>query len=147
MTMYQSDDNPQPGTAASATVAWTPGQYVAATGKVTPCAAQGDPCDFIFNDSVDAGKGVGLLKYNVGNPGLAHGAVTAGHEVCVGIGTDDLPKFMDVDDADTGDIIVGRCTGGTSATAEDLPDEFDVINPSLAIEIYPPQAQRAKPAP
>jgi hypothetical protein len=149
MTMFQNG-GAQPGTLADNTSsqAWTPGKRVAATGRVTPCSVDGEKCDFIFNDTIEAvenGFGVGLLTLAGGGhaiAGLAWGAVNQGDEVIVKMSiVDDLPKFASADAEGTeGDYIVGRVIYG-SATTEDVADTYGAFNPSLAIQLFPEAQQ------
>jgi hypothetical protein len=149
MTMWKNGNNPEPYTLAAACVAYTPAK-VLADGRATPCEA-GDPCNGIFNATRDAGDGIGLLApwngKGVAVMALAAGAVTPGHKLVVAIGTDDIPKFADVDDAEVGDIIVGESVLGLGATAEDLADADGVFTPSLAVRLFDTAVQTAVPAP
>jgi len=147
MTMYQTDPNPQPFKAASDIGMYGPCKWNA-DGTASPCTVDGEAMDFISNDDVAAGFGGGALIHGEGNYGLAGDAVPVGVEVCVKVSaTDDRAKFIDVADAGTGDIVVGRCTGGIFSTGEDVADAFGAFHPSLAIRIYARSAQYAKPAP
>lgn len=116
---------------------------------VKMCDVDGEGCEFIFNDTVevDSGWAVGLLKPESGAiaaRALAGGAVTAGHDLVIRISeTDDLPKFIDVDDAEATDIIVANARMGHGATAEDVADDNGVFYPSLTVYVYPPTMQRA----
>lgn len=121
-----------------------------ANGQHTPCTAQGQKAEFVFNDTVDGvdtvedGFGVGLLSPThsggLGVPVLAGGPITAGHQIVVGLATftNDagtvvtLPVAFDVDDAADGDWIVGIATMGTDAAAKDT----DINSPSIALFMY-----------
>jgi hypothetical protein len=144
MSMWQNGNNPQPYTLASACVAWTPGK-VLADNRATPCDA-GEGCRGIFNATRDAGEGIGLLNQTAGGTaimGLAAGPVTPGHELVIAIGTDDVPKFADIDDAVNGDIIVGRAVHNLGATEEDVADANGTYEPSLAVFLYDEAVQVA----
>lgn len=147
MTMFHKGSTPPPPFFPSADVQQYTLGKILATDRVAPCSVQGEACDGVFADTIEAvtnGTGVGLWSQvhsgGVAVPVLAAGIVQPGHELVVGIGSDDHPKVMDVDDADDGDIIIGRAMFNSSALAEDL----DLTAPSIAALIYPPSAQRKK---
>jgi hypothetical protein len=146
MTFYKEGDNPQPGTPNADVHAFTFGVRLA-TGKVTPCTAQGQKAEFIFGDTVEAienGFAVPLLSKThsggIGVPCLAGGVVAQGADIIVGMVeftdndgvTADLPVAIAATDGEDGDWIVGKCSLGSSASEADT----DVNAPSLAIEFY-----------
>lgn len=149
MTFFKEGDNPQPRTPATKVYAYTFG-FDLANGQTTPCTAQGQRAEYVYNDTVSGvdtvpnGFGVGIMSHKhsggIGVPVLAGGPITQGHDIVVGMvnftnndgATVSLPVAIDVDDADDGDWIVGRATMGSSADAADT----DVNSPSIALETY-----------
>lgn len=168
MVMFKEGDNPQPRTPAVTVYANTIGIDLA-NGKTTPCTVQGQRGEYVYNDSVSGvdtvpnGFGVGVMSHKhsggIGVPVLAGGAITAGHDLVVGIvafavpnrllnggsGTTsvNLPVVIDVDDAADGDWIIGRAALGTSSTEKD-----DFGDPTIAMETYdvPTQVKGAQQA-
>jgi hypothetical protein len=154
MTFFENGNrNPQPGTPAVKCYAFTFGRELA-TGKVTPCTAQGERAEFVFGDTVDGvdtvpnGFGVPLRSLtHSGGTGiqvLAGGPIIQGHDIVVGMAsfvdndgvTVSLPVAIDVDDADEGDWIIGRASKGSSADAQDT-----INDPSIALLFYPTPIQ------
>lgn len=144
MTMFDNGSGPLARPIAADVQRYTPGKLLAATGKATPCDVDGEACDGIFNDTVDYivnGTGVGLLAPwdggGLGIAGLAYGAVDAGEQLIIKVSaTDGHPKFASAtDEGAPGDQIVGIAALGTSATAEDVANEYGVFHPSLAVRL------------
>jgi hypothetical protein len=104
------------GTAASATTAGT--FYKKAAGDlVTPASVEGERCDGVFVDSVDAGEPVGLYQPGGGAivPMLAGGALDELDLVMA----DYAGKALDGTGAAAGKWMLGQVVRGSSAVAED----------------------------
>jgi len=138
------------GTAVAAVQRHTFGKYaplaqspLIGTG-VTPCDTTGEAASFIFNDTVAAGDGVGLMTRYTGADAirvLAAGPVPANAEVYVKV-VNGHPKADDVANGTSGYIVVGRVNFGNSATAEDVADVDGNFDPSLTITLYDDATQR-----
>lgn len=146
MTFFKEGDNPQPRTPAVQVYAFTFG-FDLANGQGTPCTAQGQKAEYVFNDTVKGvdtnpnGFGVGVMSLThsggVGVPVLAGGAIAQGEEIVVGMANFtnndgvvvSLPVALGVSDAAPGDYVVGRATMGSTTTAADT----DINAPSIAI--------------
>jgi len=148
MPFFHEGDNPQPRTPHADCYAYTFGVDLA-SGRTTPCTAQGQRAEYTYESTVAASPNedkfaVGVLSpiHSGGTavPVLAGGPVYVGHDVVVGIvnftnndgDVVSLPVAIDVDDADDGDWIVARATRGTHTTAADT----DINRPSLALLFY-----------
>lgn len=156
MPFFKEGSNPQPRTPNADCYAYTFGTDLA-SGKTTPCTAAGQRAEYVYESTVAASPdedkfAVGVLSPvhsgGTGVPVLAGGPVDVGHEVCVGMvnfenndgDTVSLPVAIDIDDAEDGAYVVGRCVMGSSATAADT----DVNRPSLALLMYDYNTQQPK---
>lgn len=127
---------------------YTPGKYVPLAQSplrgdgVRMLQVSGEKAQFIFNDNVKVtdDMGVGLItRYSGGDAirVLAGGIVAEGAEIVFHISeTDDLPKAIDIADAEVGDFVCGRANFGNSSLAEDVADANGDYDPSLTIFLY-----------
>jgi hypothetical protein len=148
MVMFDNGTGPLARPIAADVQRYTPGKILA-TGKATPCAVDGEACDGIFNDTVKYivnGTGVGLLAPwdggGLGIAALAYGPIDAGENLIVKVSaTDGHPKLASAtDEGEPGDKIVAVAALGSSATAEDVANEYGVFHPSIAARLIPPSA-------
>lgn len=152
----QEGPNPQPRTPAADCYAFTFGIDLD-NGQTTPCTADGQAADYVYEGTVDASPDG--MKYAVGVlspihsggtavPVLAGGAIDVGHEICVKMvnftnndgDVVSLPVAIDIDDAADGATVVGRATRGSSTTDADT----DVNRPSISALLFDRKGQYPK---
>lgn len=149
MVAFREGNNHPAGTPVSDVVRYTPGKYVALNQSpiigsgVAMCSVDGERCDFIFNDTRAAGRGlpgVGLMS-PIGSSepadairALAGGVIADRDYLVIKISeTDDLPKFIRAADGNPGDWVVARANFGNAAAAEDVADANGIFHPSITV--------------